>query len=128
MIYYGFIVLFLGTVTLEIDNLAPTNLKFLEGAFYQWYSAILDAFGIVFLAGSLGGDPSLGAAAVAGCAPRPSPRTLDPGPCSRSSVSPDSLVEAARIALDGRPDFETWSFVGYPLSGVPRRRRSASTR
>ena len=26
------------------------------------------------------------------------------------------LVEAARIAVDGRPSFEAWSFVGYPLS------------
>jgi Fe-S oxidoreductase len=26
------------------------------------------------------------------------------------------LTEAARIAVDGRPDFEVWSFVGYPLS------------
>ena len=25
-------------------------------------------------------------------------------------------TEAARIALAGRPDFEIWSFVGYPLS------------
>ena len=32
-IYVGFIVLFLGTVTLEIDNLLPANLKFLEGGF-----------------------------------------------------------------------------------------------
>ena len=23
-----------------------------------------------------------------------------------------------RIALDGRPDFEKWSFIGYPLSGL----------
>ncbi len=26
------------------------------------------------------------------------------------------LVEAARIALAGRPDFEVWSFLGFPLS------------
>ena len=43
-IYAGFLVLFLGTVTLEIDHLAPESLKFLEGAVYQWYSAILDLF------------------------------------------------------------------------------------
>ena len=23
-----------------------------------------------------------------------------------------------RIAVDGRPDFEKWSFIGYPLSGL----------
>ncbi len=28
------------------------------------------------------------------------------------------LTEAARIAVDGRPDFEVWSFIGYPLSSL----------
>ena len=42
LIYYGFIILFLGTVTLEIDHLMPANLKFLQGVVYQAYSAILD--------------------------------------------------------------------------------------
>ena len=46
-IYYGFIVLFLGTVTLEIDHLLPADLKFLEGRVYQVYSFILDAFGLI---------------------------------------------------------------------------------
>ena len=27
-------------------------------------------------------------------------------------------AEVWRIALDGRPDFEEWSFIGYPLSGL----------
>ena len=28
------------------------------------------------------------------------------------------MVEAVRIALVGRPDFEKFSFIGYPLSGL----------
>ena len=115
-IYYGFIVLFLGTVTLEIDHLLPSNLKFLHGVFYQWYSLILDVFAVVFLAGlawaawrRYGSRPwrlrsktkaedawillTLGAIGVTGLA-----------------------VEAARITVMGRPDFETWSIIGYPLS------------
>src|SRR3546814_18129551 len=28
------------------------------------------------------------------------------------------LAEMFRIAVDGRPDFEKWSFIGYPLSGL----------
>ena len=28
------------------------------------------------------------------------------------------LAEMFRIALDGRPSFEKWSFIGYPLSGL----------
>src|SRR5690606_7297213 len=51
MIYFSFIVLFLGTVTLEIDHLLPSNLKFLHGTFYLGYSAILDLAGLVFLGG-----------------------------------------------------------------------------
>ena len=35
MVYFGFIVLLIGTITLEIDNLLPSNLKFLQGTFYQ---------------------------------------------------------------------------------------------
>jgi Fe-S oxidoreductase/nitrate reductase gamma subunit len=116
MIYYGFLVLFLGTVTLELDHIAPTGLKFLEGRVYQGYSAILDAAAVVFLAG-------LGWAAVRRYLVRPwrvrtKTRPEDAvilGVLALIGVT-GLLVEAARIAVDGRPSFETWSFVGYPLS------------
>jgi Fe-S oxidoreductase/nitrate reductase gamma subunit len=115
-IYYGFVVLFLGTVTLEIDHLLPANLKFLDGVVYQGYSFTLDAFGLVYLAG-------LAWAAVR--------RYGAPPWRIRSKTRPDDvvmlvtlaligvtglLVEAARIALAGRPAFEAWSFAGYALS------------
>jgi ferredoxin/nitrate reductase gamma subunit len=118
MIYYGFIVLFLGTVTLEIDHLLPTNLKFLEGGFYQGFSATLDLFALVFLVGLLW-------AAVRRYGSKPWRL--------RSKTKPEDglilltlaaigvtglLVEAARIQEMGRPDFEVWSFVGYPLSSL----------
>ena len=51
MVYYGFVVLFLGTVTLEIDHLLPARFKFLQGAVYQGYSFTLDAAALVFLGG-----------------------------------------------------------------------------
>ena len=38
-LYYGFLILFLGTVILEIDHILPGNLKFLHGVVYQGYSA-----------------------------------------------------------------------------------------
>ncbi len=116
LIYYGFIVLFLGTVTLEIDHLLPSNLKFLHGVVYQGYSAILDLASLVFLGGL--------ALAFAG-------RYLIPEWRIRSKTKPEDmwilgvlaligitglLTEAARISLAGRPEFELWSFVGYPLS------------
>lgn len=116
MIYYGFIVLFLGTVTLEIDHLLPTSLKFLEGNTYKIYSAILDLAALIFVLGIMwaivrryGRPPwrlrlktraedawiliTLGFIGVSGLA-----------------------TEAARISLQDRPDYEVWSFVGYPLS------------
>lgn len=117
-IYYGFLILFLGTVTLELDHIAPAGLKFLEGRVYQGYSAILDAAGLVFLGG-------LGLAATRRYLVRPLR--------ARTKTRPEDalvlgllvlvgvtglLVEAARIAVDGRPGFETWSFVGYPLSAA----------
>lgn len=118
LIYYGFVVLFLGTVTLEIDHLLPSNLKFLHGNVYLGYSAVLDLASIAFL-GGIG-------LAVIGRYVRPSWRL-------RSKTKPEDavvlfllafigltglLTEAARIALAGRPDFEVWSFIGYPLSAL----------
>ena len=115
-IYYGFIVLFLGTVTLEIDHLLPNNLKFLHGTFYQGYSFVLDLFAVVFLVGIVW-------AAVRRYGTKPWRL--------RSKTKPEDagilitlgligvtglLVEAARITEVGRPDFEMWSFVGYPMS------------
>ncbi|MDQ3781533.1 MAG: (Fe-S)-binding protein [Actinomycetota bacterium] len=117
-IYFGFLVLFAGTVTLEIDHILPNNLKFLEGGVYQGYSFTLDLFSLVYLGG-------LAWAAVRRYGARPWR--------IRSKTRPEDAlilltlallgvsglaVEAARIAVDGRPTFEMWSFVGYPLSAL----------
>jgi Fe-S oxidoreductase/nitrate reductase gamma subunit len=118
LIYYGFMVLFVGTVILEIDHLAPTSLKFLHGTVYQWYSLVLDLAAIAFLAG-------VGWAVIR--------RYVAPPERIRSRTSPEDawilfllaligisglLTEAARISLVGRPAFEEWSFVGYALSNL----------
>jgi len=118
LMYYGFLLLFLGTVILEIDHLAPAPLKFLRGDVYQWYSVILDAAGVAFLVG------------VVWAAVR---RFGRPPARIKSKTRPEDawillvlaaigatgfLTEAARIAVDGRPAFEQWSFVGYPLSNL----------
>ncbi|HEX9643918.1 MAG TPA: heterodisulfide reductase-related iron-sulfur binding cluster [Acidimicrobiia bacterium] len=115
-IYFGFIVLFLGTVTLEVDHLLPNNLKFLHGVVYQGYSAVLDASGLVFLGG-------LAWAALRRYGQRPWRLRSKTRPedgwilVTLAAIGVTGMaVEAARIALAGRPGFETWSFVGYPLS------------
>ena len=118
MIYYGFLVLFAGTVTLEIDHLLPPRLKFLEGGVYQGYSAVLDLFGLVYLGG-------LAWAAVRRYGQRPWRLRSKTKPEDAWILGLLGLIgvtgfttEAARIAVDGRPAFEVWSFVGYPLSGL----------
>jgi len=117
-IYFGFIVLFIATVILEIDHQVPESLKFLHGRVYQAYSAVADAFGVVFVVGI-----------VWALARRYTVRPYR----IRIKSKPEHLVilltflaialtgfatEALRIALDGRPRFEEWSIVAYPLSDL----------
>jgi Fe-S oxidoreductase/nitrate reductase gamma subunit len=116
MIYWGFIVLLIGTITLEIDHLLPANLKFLHGWFYEGYSAVLDLASVVFLAGIVW-------AVVRRYGQKPWRLRTKTRPedawililLAFIGVS-GLLTEAARISLAGRPSFEMWSFVGYPLS------------
>ncbi len=116
MIYWGFLVLFAGTVTLEIDNLLPAGWKFLKGDFYRGYSLTLDLFGLVFLGGL-----AWAAGRRYGWRPwRIRSKTRPEDALILATLAIIALTglatEAARIAVDGRPDFEVWSFVGYPLS------------
>ncbi len=115
-IYYGFLVLFLGTVTLEIDHLLPNNLKFLHGVVYQGYSFTLDLFALVFLGGLVW-------AAVRRYGTKPWRIRSKTRPEDGFILLTLGLIgvtglaaEAGRIAEVGRPDWEVWSFVGYPLS------------
>ena len=116
MIYWGFVVLLLGTITLEIDHLLPANLKFLHGSFYQGYSAVLDLAAVVFLVGIVW-------AVVRRYGQKPWRLRTKTRPedgwilivLAFIGVS-GLLTEAARISLAGRPSFEVWSFVGYPMS------------
>src|SRR4029079_18348116 len=51
MIYFGFLVLFVATVVLEIDHQLPDSAKFLHGRVYEGYSATADVAGVVFVVG-----------------------------------------------------------------------------
>jgi Fe-S oxidoreductase len=116
MVYFGFLALFAGTVTLEIDHLLPNRWKFLQGGFYLGYSAILDLAALVFLGG-------LAWAFFRRYVQRPWRLRSKTKPEDGWILSTLALIgisglttEAARIALDGRPSFEAWSFVGRTLS------------
>ena len=113
LIYYGFMILFAGTITLEIDNLAPASLKFLKGNTYLAYSFVLELAGISFLVGL-----SWSVARRYGARPyRLRVKTRPEDAITLTTLFTIGvtgfLVEGARIALAGDPSFERWSFVGY---------------
>ncbi len=116
MIYFGFLVLAAGTAIVEINHLAPNNLKFIEGGFYQGFSFVLDIAAIVFTFGVL-----FAIIRRYGAPPwriRSKTRPEDGWMLSLLLLIGITgiAVEAARIAEMGRPDFEIWSFAGYGLS------------
>jgi len=117
-IYFGFMWLFLATVVLEINHQLPDNLKFLHGGIYEGYAFAADFAGVVFAVGIVW---AIGR------------RYIQRPYRIRIKTKPEDAVilftflvitvtgfctEAFRIALVGRPGFEKWSFVGYPLSSV----------
>ena len=117
-IYFGFIVLFVATVILEIDHQLPESLKFLHGRVYQGYAATADVFGVVFVVG-------IGWAIVRRYVQRPYRIRIKTKPEDAVILATFLVIgltgfvtEAFRIALAGRPPFEEWSLVGYPLSSL----------
>ena len=118
MIYFGFLVLLAVTSVLEINHQLPEGLKFLHGGVYKGYAFIGDLAGAVFVGGVTW-------AIVRRYVQRPyririkskPEHAIILGTLFAIGVS-GFLAEMFRIALDGRPDFEKWSFIGYPLSGL----------
>src|SRR3977135_283007 len=56
LIFYGFVLLFLGTatITLDYDILGPLfGVHFWQGAFYLWFSLVLDVAGVLLTGGLL---------------------------------------------------------------------------
>ncbi len=118
MIYFGFLVLLAVTATLEINHVLPESLKFLNGGAYQAYSFIGDAGGLVFTAGVVW-------AIVRRYVQKPYRIRIKSKPEHAVILGvllalgvTGFLAEMFRIAADGRPDFEVWSFIGYPLSAL----------
>ena len=119
LIYFSFLVLLGVTTALEVDHQLPEDLKFLHGDTYRAYSAVGDAAGAVFVIGMVW-------AILRRFGPRPwRPYRI------RIKTRPEHAViggvllaiavtgfgaEAFRIAADGLPTHERWSFIGYPLA------------
>ena len=118
LIYFNFIVLAAVTTVLEIDHQLPEGAKFLHGRTYQAYSLVGDVAGLLFVVGMVW-------AIVRRYVQRPYRIRIKSKP-EHALILGTFLVlgvtgfvaEVFRIALEGRPDFEKWSFVGYPLSGL----------
>ena len=118
LIYFNFLILLAVTAVLEVNHQMPEDLKFLHGDVYRGYSLVGDLAGLGFLAGVIW-------ALVRRYIQRPYRIRIKTKP-EHALILGTFLVlgitgfgaEAFRIALNGRPDFEKWSIVGYPLSGL----------
>jgi heterodisulfide reductase subunit C/nitrate reductase gamma subunit len=116
MIYFGFLVLLGVTTTLEINHQLPVPAKFLHGGVYQGFSFTGDLAGLVFVL----------------CETWANLRRYVQSPYRiRIKTRPEHalilatlwllgvtgfVTEMYRIAADGMPSFERWSFIGYPLA------------
>ena len=116
MIYFGFLVLLGVTTVLEVDHQLPVDLKFLHGKVYLAYSMIGDLAGVVFLTGIVW-------AVMRRYVQRPYRIRIKSKPEHALILGTFFLIgitgflaEAFRIALFQQPNYEKWSFVGYPLS------------
>ena len=121
LIYFSFLILLAVTTVLEINHQLPESAKFLHGDVYRAYSAIGDGAGLMLLVGVMW-------AIVRRYVQRPYRIRIKSKP--EHALILGTLLAIAvtgfgaevwRIALQGRPDFEEWSFVGYPLAGADRR-------
>ena len=118
MIYFGFLVLLAVTLTLEVDNQLPTSLKFLHGDVYRGYALVGDVAGLVFLSGVLFAIWRRYVQRVYRIRIKSKPEhAVILGTFFTIAVTGFG-AEAFRIALDGRPSFERWAFVGWALSGL----------
>jgi nitrate reductase gamma subunit len=116
MIYFGFLILFVATVVLEIDHQLPDSAKFLHGRVYEAYAATADVAGVIFVAGIVW---ALGRRYIQ----RPYRIRIKTKPEDALILGTflvigvtGFLTEGLRIALNGMPEFEKWSVIGYPLA------------
>ncbi|MDI6725501.1 MAG: heterodisulfide reductase-related iron-sulfur binding cluster [Smithellaceae bacterium] len=123
LLFFGFAVLFLGTALVATNYYiaAPLGLAYLRGAFYLWFSLILEIFGLAALLGVI-------LFTWRRYIQRPDRLAYQEKPDSTWEdgfilaliaviVITGFLVEALRIHVTKAP-WEVWSFVGYGLAGL----------
>ena len=116
MIYFGFLGLLAVTTVLEIDHQMPEELKFLHGDVYRGYAAFGDLMGLIFMVG-------MAWAIVRRYVQRPYRIRIKSKPEHAWILGTLFAIgltgfgaEMFRIAQEGMPDYERWSFIGYPLA------------
>ncbi len=116
LLYFSFLILLAVTTTLEINHQLPESLKFLHGTTYQAFSFVGDAAGVGLFVGVMW-------AIVRRYVVRPyririkskPDHVLGLGTLLALAVTGFG-AEAWRIAAEGMPEYEKWSFVGYPIA------------
>src|SRR4051794_35281912 len=118
LIYFPFLILFAVTTVLEINHQVPEGWKFLHGTVYQGYALVGDVAGVLFLIGIFW-------AITRRFIQRPYRIRIKSRPEDALILGTLALIglsglftEAARIALVGRPTFEKWSIIAWPLSAI----------
>ena len=114
--YFGFLGLLGITTTLEVDHQLPESLKFLQGRTYMAYAFMGDFFGVVFMIGVVW-------AIVRRYVQRPYRIRIKTKPEHALILGVFLLLgvsgfvaEGFRIAEEGMPNYEKWSFIGYPIA------------
>ncbi|MDH4144330.1 MAG: heterodisulfide reductase-related iron-sulfur binding cluster [Acidimicrobiia bacterium] len=123
LIYFNFIILAAVTTVLEVNHQVPESLKFLHGDVYKGYALIGDLAGLGFFVGIMWAIIR-----------RYGPWNWRPYRIRIKSKPEHAVIlgvflaisvtgfaaEMFRIALEGRPSYEQWSVIGYPLSYLVR--------
>src|SRR4051794_21553068 len=116
LIYFPFLILFAVTTVLEINHQLPESIKFLHGTVYEGYSLVGDVAGVLFLVGIFW-------AMARRYLQRPYRLRIKTRPEDHLILGTFAVIgvsgflaEGARIALMGRPSFEKWSILGWPIS------------
>ncbi|MCU1358080.1 MAG: putative iron-sulfur protein, partial [Acidimicrobiales bacterium] len=116
LIYFSFLILLAVTTVLEINHQVPVGWKFLHGRTYEAYSFVGDAAGLALFVG-------VAWAIVRRYVVRPyririktkADHALGLGVLLSLAVTGFG-AEGWRIAAEGTPAFEKWSFIGYPIA------------